>query len=188
MAEGTVALQLVNLLFNATPLTRWYGFRARMLRMAGVDCAINARIIASARIVITNVSIGDDTFIGHQVLITGNQNDKITIGSFVDIAPRALILSGTHEVDMISSHSAGEGVGGEVTVHDGAWIGANATVLPGVTIGKKAVIGAGSVVSRDIPAYCVAIGNPCRPIKLWNRELKAFEQVTRLNDAHTPGN
>jgi maltose O-acetyltransferase len=62
-----------------------------------------------------------------------------------------------------------------VAVHDGVWIGTNATVLPGVTIGKKAVIGAGSVVSRDIPAYCVTIGNPCRQIKLWNQELKAFE-------------
>jgi maltose O-acetyltransferase len=177
MIGKTAILQLVNLLFSVMPLSRWYGLRARLLRMAGVNCAVSSRIIASARIVITNVSIGEDTFIGHQVLITGNEEARITIDSYVDIAPRVVILSGTHEIDMVSNHSAGKGKGGEVWVQDGVWIGANSTVLPGVTIGRKAVIGAGSVVTCDIPPFCVAVGNPCRPVMQWNRELNSFDRV-----------
>jgi maltose O-acetyltransferase len=177
MIGRTVILQIVNMVFALTPLTRWYGLRARLLRMAGVECALSARIVASARIVLREVSIGADTFIGHQVLITGNEGARINIGSNVDIAPRVVILSGTHEIDMVSNHSAGVGKGGEVQVQDGVWIGANSTVLPGVTICHKAVIGAGSVVSRDIPPFCVAVGNPCRPIRRWNPEMNCLERI-----------
>jgi maltose O-acetyltransferase len=132
------------------------------------------RIVASARVVITNVSIGEDTFIGHQVLIVGDEASPITIGKNVDIAPRVVIVSGGHEIDMVSGHSAGAGKGGKIWIQDGVWIGANSTILPGVTIGYKSVIGAGSVVNHDIPAYCVAVGNPCRTIKRWDDKSKSF--------------
>lgn len=176
MNGKTVVLQLVNLFFSITPLTRWYSMRSNLLRFAGVDCHPAARIVSSCRIVTLNVSIGEDTFIGHQVLISGNETAKITIGSHVDIAPRVVILSGTHEIDMQGTHSAGEGKGAPVWIQDGVWIGANSTVVPGVTIGQKSIIGAGSVVVSDIPPFCVAVGNPCRPIKRWNHDLKAFER------------
>ena len=45
------------------------------------------------------------------------------------------------------------------------WIGGNVVILPGVTIGDGAVIGAGSVVTRDVPAHTLAVGNPCRPLR-----------------------
>jgi len=169
MIGKTVLLQLVNLLFAFTPLTRWYRFRARLLRFAGVDCAVSAMVVSSARIVMTNVAIGEDTFIGHQVLISGSDQARITIGSCVDIAPRVVIVSGSHEIDMVSKHSAGPGKGEEVRIQDGVWIGANCTILPGVTVGHKAVIGSGSVVVSDIPAFTVAVGNPARPIKRWDQ-------------------
>ncbi|MBT8339049.1 MAG: acyltransferase, partial [Desulfatitalea sp.] len=154
MHGRTIILQAVNQLFGLMPLTRWYKYRAAMLRFAGIDCALSARVVSSARIVTTNLSIGHDTFVGHQVLIAGNFQAKIIIGSFVDIAPRAVVLSGTHQIDMFSEHSAGEGHGGEVFIENGVWIGSNATVLPGVTIGSKTIVGAGSVVSKNLPPYC----------------------------------
>ena len=52
-----------------------------------------------------------------------------------------------------------------VRIEDGVWIGGGAILLPRVTVGRKSVIGAGSVVTRSIPANCVAVGNPCRVIK-----------------------
>ena len=52
-----------------------------------------------------------------------------------------------------------------VKICDGAWLGGGVIVLPGVTIGRNSVIGAGSVVTRDVPDNCVAVGNPCRVIK-----------------------
>ncbi len=176
MIGKSVLLQLVNLFFSITPLTRWYCLRAKLLRFAGVDCDSTARIVSSCRIVTLNISIGDDTFIGHQVLISGNETSKIIIGNNVDIAPRVVILSGTHEIDMQGHHSAGEGIGKPVWIQDGVWIGANSTILPGVTIGRKSVIGAGSVVVDDIPAFCIAVGNPCKPIKHWTPETASFEK------------
>ena len=176
MIGKSVLLQLVNLFFSITPLTRGYGLRAKLLRVAGVDCDSTARIVSSCRIVTLNISIGEDTFIGHQVLVSGNETAKITIGKNVDIAPRVVILSGTHEIDMHGYHSAGEGIGKPVWIQDGVWIGANSTILPGVTIGRKAVIGAGSVVIHDIPAFCVAVGNPCKAIKTWSQETQTFEK------------
>jgi maltose O-acetyltransferase len=181
MVGHTIILQLVNKCFALMPLTRGYGLRARLLRFAGVDCARSARIVASARIVITNVSIGEDTYIGEQVLITGTEAARIKIGHSVDIGPRVVILSGTHEVDMVSPHSAGPGKRAQVCIEDGVWIGANSTVLPGVTIGKKAVIGAGSVVNRDIPPFTIDVGNPCRPVKKWNRESATFERIVQTD-------
>ncbi|TLU81967.1 MAG: acyltransferase [Chlorobium sp.] len=177
MKGKTLLLQLVNLLFPLTPLTSWYKLRAKLLKFAGVNCDLSARIVASCRIVTLNVSIGKDTFIGHQVLISGAIGSKITIGSNVDLAPRVVILSGTHEIDMRGNHSAGVGKGASVCIQDGVWIGANSTIAPGVTIGRKSIIGAGSVVVSDIPQYCVAVGNPCRPIKKWCAEKKIFEII-----------
>lgn len=52
-----------------------------------------------------------------------------------------------------------------VTIGNNVWIGANVVIVPGVTIGEGSTIGAGSVVVKDIPAHCVAVGNPCRVIK-----------------------
>ena len=57
---------------------------------------------------------------------------------------------------------------------DGAWIGAGAIILPGVTIGKYAVVGAGSVVTKDVPDYTIAAGNPCRPIRKIDERDKEY--------------
>ena len=178
MKHSTITLQIVNLLFTFTPLTRWYGIRARLLKFAGIDCHISSRIISSCRIVTLNIQIGKDTFIGHQSFISGSDSAKIAIGNNVDIAPRVVILSGTHEIDMYGKHSAGKGTGAEVNIRDGVWIGANSTILPGVTIGEKSIIGAGSVVTKDIPPFCIALGNPCKPIKYWNPESGIFESFS----------
>ena len=65
-----------------------------------------------------------------------------------------------------------------VIIEDEAHIGANSVVTAGVTIGKRCQIGAGSVVTKSIPPYCVAVGNPCRVIKRFNPETNEWEKVT----------
>jgi len=171
---STIILQLVNLFFSLTPSTRGFRLRSALLRAAGVDCAPSARLVASARIVFRNVHIGEDTFIGHEVFIGGADEARIHIGDRVDIGPRVVILGGTHEIDMAGSRSAGTGFGKPVHIGDGVWIGGSSTVVPGVTIGERAVIGAGSVVVHDIPPRCIAVGNPCKPIKCWDERAGAF--------------
>ena len=57
-----------------------------------------------------------------------------------------------------------------ITIKDHVWIGSNTTVLPGVTIGENSIIGAGSVVTKDIPANVIAAGNPCRILRELTKE------------------
>ena len=64
-----------------------------------------------------------------------------------------------------------------VTISEGCWIGEKAMILPGVTIGKKCIIGAGSVVTKSVPDYCMAMGNPAVVKKMYSFETKKWENV-----------
>jgi maltose O-acetyltransferase len=160
-----LGLYAVNHLVAFFPPTRLYGLKARLYRLAGLDVHATAMITSSARIWGTGaVRVGRETFIGHEALILSGGAD-IRIGSGVDIAPRVLIVNGSHAVDGFSLRSAGEGISRPIVIEDGAWIGAGSVIIGGVTIGHKAVVGAGSVVVKDIPPRVVAVGSPCRPVK-----------------------
>lgn len=80
------------------------------------------------------------------------------------LAPNVAIYTAGHPVHPDSRNSAYE-YGIEVTVGDNVWIGGNTVICPGVTIGSNCVIGAGSVVTKDIPEWTIAAGNPCRVIR-----------------------
>jgi maltose O-acetyltransferase len=139
---------------------------------------VTCRIVSSAQIWGNfDIEIGKETFVGHEVFIVGGKS-MISIGSHVDIAPRVMIVTGTHEIDMIGLRSAGTGYSKDVTIEDGVWIGANTTIIGGVTIGRKSIIGSGSVVTRSIPPYVIAVGNPCRPIKCWDAD-RGWQEVDK---------
>jgi maltose O-acetyltransferase len=158
---------LGNTLIGVLPPTRCYGFKRRILRSMGVNVNGAARVASSVRIYgDLRLSLGDDVFLGHEVLISGGKS-RVTIGNCADIGPRVSILTGSHEVDMMGSHSAGRGISMDIVIEDGVWIGAGSTILGGVMIGRKAVIAAGSVVMRDVPPYSLAAGVPCRVKKVW---------------------
>jgi acetyltransferase-like isoleucine patch superfamily enzyme len=93
------------------------------------------------------------------------KDGTITIGSNVALGPHVKVFAGGHDYTTIEMVVTA----GPVVIHDLVWIGGNSTILPGVRVGEGAVIGAGSVVTRDIPPYTVAVGNPARAIKI--REL-----------------
>lgn len=125
---------------------------------------------------------GKNIFIGNNVIININctfvDNSKITIGNNVLIASNVQLYTATHAPepdDRMVEHWKKKGTvwfktySEPITIEDGVWIGGGAIVLPGVTIGKNSVIGAGSVVNKSIPSNCVAVGNPCRPIRFFNK-------------------
>lgn len=85
----------------------------------------------------------------------------VIFGDSVYIGPGVKIISRNHDPDDLEAYLPTE----PIRVGSRVWIGANVVILPGVQIGDGAVIGAGSVVTRDIPAMCVAAGNPARPIR-----------------------
>ena len=100
-------------------------------------------------------------------------DSTITIGDYVQFGPNVVLAAGTHPIaPALRKQQAQYNL--PITIKDNVWIGANSSVLPGVTIGENSVIGAGSVVTKDIPANVVAVGNPCRVL----REITEDEQRT----------
>jgi len=85
------------------------------------------------------------------------------VGKNVLISPNVTLSTTGHPIHPVSRNSAYE-YGREVTVGDNVWFGGNTVICSGVRIGDNVVIGAGSVVTRDIPDWCIAAGNPCRVI------------------------
>jgi len=112
------------------------------------------------------ITLGDRSVINHGCLLDGRRH-PIQIGCDVSIGPEAAILTLGH--DPQSPQFADRG--GPVAVGDRAWIGYRAIVLPGVSIGEGAVVGAGAVVSRDVPPFTIVAGNPARPIGERSRVL-----------------
>lgn len=168
---------IADFLLHVMPNMKFAKINAFLFRMKGYNIDLSAKIFSTAQILgDIYVNIGKNTFIGHETLIMGGDS-KIIIGNNCDISSRVNIISGTHAVDMNNERSAGLGTGKDIIIEDGVWIGFGALVLPGVTIGKKSIIGAGSVVLKDIPPYCIAVGNPCTPIKKWNFENYVFESL-----------
>jgi len=109
-----------------------------------------------------NIEVGENFFANYNLTIL--DVGKVIIGDNVQIAPNVSIYTAGHPIHPDSRNSGYE-YGIPITIGNSVWIGGNAVILPGVTIGDNAVIGAGSVVTRSIPANVIAAGNPCRVIR-----------------------
>jgi maltose O-acetyltransferase len=106
-----------------------------------------------------NIRTGRNLFVNYDCVFLDVA--PITIGDDVQIAPAVQLYTATHPLDPEVRRSGLEG-GKPIRIGNNVWIGGGAIVLPGVTIGDDAVIGAGSVVTRDVPAGVVVVGNPAR--------------------------
>lgn len=121
------------------------------------------------------VSIGDGTYINSNLTLVDDY--KITIGKNVLIAPNVTI-SGTNHPMHYKARPRGEMYCKEVVIEDHVWIGSNVVICAGVTSGMGAVIGAGSVVTRDVPPMSFAAGVPCKVIReITDEDLNEFEPV-----------
>ncbi|GAD97660.1 O-acetyltransferase, putative [Paecilomyces variotii No. 5] len=106
-----------------------------------------------------NIVIGKDCFINWNLTVL--DTSLVVIGDRVQIATGVSIFSAGHDTSVLSRRKFVE-FGHPIFIEDDCWIGGNVVILPGVRIGKGSTIGAGSVVTKDIPPYSVAVGNPCR--------------------------
>lgn len=106
---------------------------------------------------------------------------KVKIGDNCQMAPNVAIYTAGHPLHPVSRNSMYE-YGISVTIGDNVWIGGNTVIMPGVHIGSNTVIGAGSVVTKDIPDWVVAVGNPCRVIKQITEEDKKYYYKDREFD------
>lgn len=128
-------------------------------------------------------NIGKNIYLGDNVVINMNctfvDDTDIRIGNNILIASNVQIYTAYHptepEYRLRNNYDKDKEpffrtCAEPVTIEDNVWIGAGVIILPGVTIGKNSVIGAGSIVNKSIPANCVAVGNPCKPIKYFNKQ------------------
>ncbi len=135
-----------------------------------------------------SISIGDDVFIGKSCIFQSTKS-QIIIGNKVMFGPGVSIHGGNHRTDLVGRYMKSITLDEklpendmDVVISDDVWIGANAIILTGVTIGQGSVIGAGSVVTKNVPAYTILVGSqPQKIFERWDREniekhLKLIDQ------------
>ncbi len=119
----------------------------------------------------SHIEVGKNLFMNYNCMIIDVA--KVTIGDNCMFAPNVAIYTAGHPVHPVTRNSLYE-YGVEVTIGDNVWIGGNSVVLPGVHIGSNTVIGAGSVVTKDIPDWVIAAGNPCKVIREITEEDRKY--------------
>ncbi|MGY1731662.1 sugar O-acetyltransferase [Geodermatophilus sp. SYSU D01045] len=163
--ESAAALDLVAA-YNATsarqgPLRR--ELLGRLLGSLGEDTEIRPPLYVDYG---SRIRIGARCFAN--VGLVALDVAAITIGDDVQIGPNVQLLTPTHPVEPGPRRDKWEAAR-PITVGDNVWLGGGVVVLPGVTIGADTVVGAGSVVTRDLPAGVVAVGNPARVVRELDR-------------------
>lgn len=120
-----------------------------------------------------SVIIGERTKIGLSNTIIG----PVTIGNDIRLAQNITLSGLNHNYEDINIPIHKQGVStSPIRIEDNTWIGANVVVLAGVTVGKHSIVAAGSVVTKNIPPYSLAVGNPARIIKQYNFETNTWEK------------
>ena len=109
-----------------------------------------------------NIELGENFYSNHNLVILDPA--KVIFGDNVFIGPNCGFYTAIHPIDGMVRNSLKEQAK-PIIVGDNVWIGGSVTVLPGVTIGSNVVIGAGSIVTKDIPSNVVALGNPCKVLR-----------------------
>lgn len=112
---------------------------------------------------IQSVRIGDDVLIASHVYISDNSHGSYK-GDENDISPDIIPIKRPYYV-------------APVVIGNRVWIGEGVIIMPGVTIGDGAIIGAHSIVSKNIPNNCIAVGSPAKVIKQWNYETRRWEKI-----------
>jgi len=194
----TLPIRLYNKLYDKV----WYSRLHKKLEFLGENATIAHPATITGH---EYVSIGKDTHINAYSRIQvypdmsgGGKVPHIKIGencsilfhfsvlAAADIVIGDNVLIASHV--FISSHNHGMDAEGEkyvkqplicapVEIGDEVWLGEKVCILPGVSIGKRSIIAAGSVVTKSVPAYSIAAGNPARVIKKWNFETKSWDRV-----------
>lgn len=178
MALQARAKSLVNQ-FNSLP-PEAMDERAELLKKIFGNVGENVWIVPPLTAAVGKyVSIGEGTYANMNLTLIDDW--KITIGKNVLIGPNVTLCTTGHPIH--PKHRAGGMYSLPVTVEDNVWLGANVVVLPGVTIGENSVIGAGSVVTKDIPANVVAFGSPCKVYREINeRDAEYYFKDRRFDD------
>lgn len=121
-----------------------------------------------------NIEFGENFGANHNLLILDSA--KVTFGNNVMVGPNCSFITTKHPIES-NERKLGNQWAKPITIKDNVWICANATVLAGVTIGENSVIGAGSIVTKDIPPNSFAVGIPCKVVKTISNLTSKQEKI-----------
>jgi acetyltransferase-like isoleucine patch superfamily enzyme len=163
----------------------WRRFREALIRPLFASHGRNFRFDPDGTYSFSTISVGDDVNLGLRPTLMATQS-HIQIGSYVIFGPEVIIRGGNHRTDMVGRLMSSvtnyekrpkDDLG--VVIGDDVWVGTRAIILHGVTVGRGAVVGAGAVVTRNIPPYAIVAGNPARVIRFrWDvGTILAHEQA-----------
>ncbi len=156
--DAHAACARFNLLYHSSPDEARAVF-AELVPGAGADVDVRPPVTIDYG---ARLTIGDRTFINADFMVIGG--GAVTIGEDCLIGPRCSIYTPNHAED-IERRRAGWELPQPVTIGSNVWLGGSVTLTPGVTIGDNSIIGAGSVVTHDVPAGVLAAGNPARSLR-----------------------
>ncbi|WP_461450183.1 CatB-related O-acetyltransferase [Mucilaginibacter sp.] len=198
---------MIKALYNKITSVKLVFYRKMMIYLFNKmnKCQISHGVVINQKSSFQNVKIGYGTYLSTNAKIINT-----SIGKFCSIGPNVLCGFGIHPINGISTSPAFYSTGKQngftfvsenkieelstITIGNDVFIGANVTILDGVTIGDGAVIGAGAVVSKDIPAYGVAIGCPIKVVKFrfdqevidkllllkwWDQDKRVWKKIER---------
>jgi maltose O-acetyltransferase len=132
--------------------------RAELLKKLGASVSTTSHIAPPLEMSYgCHLSLGQQSYINTGAIILDNA--QVTIGDNVMIGPRVQVYTAAHSLDA-DKRIAGDEIAKPVTIKDKVWIGGGVIILPGVTINEGAIVGAGSVVTKDVPSYARVAGNP----------------------------
>ena len=114
----------------------------------------------------TGIILGENVFMNYDCIML--DGGYIRIGKHTLIGPHCQFYTPQHPMDYVERREEKE-TAYPITIGEDCWLGGNVVVCPGVTIGNRCIIAAGSVVTKDIPANSLAVGNPCRVIRKINQ-------------------
>ena len=115
-------------------------------------------------------TVGDKVYLPADIVIAHNlvyNRGNLIIGNRVSIAPGVILILSSHSNFSQTSHAVTPR-DNQITIENDAWIGAASVILNGITIGEGSVVGAGSIVTHDLPEHAVCAGNPCRVLHYIN--------------------
>ncbi len=160
-----VAVKNIQALFKVNhtmPMTKEYD--EALKELFGENLGENSRITAPLQgVCFDRVKIGRNVYIGSNLLTMARGGITIEDGAW--IAANVQLLTNNHDL-----YDRAVLLCKPILIKENAWIGAGASILPGVCIGKHAVVGAGSVVTKDVPDYAVVVGSPAKLVRTLEAE------------------
>jgi len=162
-------------------LLKGYGKKSFVHPLASIrnhrEISIGTNVIINKNVVIWvgSLTLGNNIQINPNTCIYG----RVIIGNNVMIAPNCMIAAGNHGVEvtgepMISQKCTTKG---PIMIGDDVWVAANSVLLDGVNVGSGAIIGAGSIVTKDVPSMAIVVGNPARVIGYRSSRTESLDQA-----------